>query len=81
MDGDHPIAWCHEMDSGRSLYTGGGHTDETFSEPAFRAHLLGALRWLSRQSDEPEPLGADPGRDSEGEDAESPSEPEASKAE
>ena len=56
MGGDHPIAWCHEMDSGRSLYTGGGHTNETFSEPAFRAHLLGALRWLSRQSDELEPV-------------------------
>lgn len=62
MQGDHPIAWCHEIDRGRSLYTGGGHTNESFSEPAFRAHLAGAVRWLDRASDDPpKPGGEDPG--------------------
>ena len=37
----HPIAWYREMKGGgKSIYTGGGHTDESYSEPAFREHLL-----------------------------------------
>ncbi|MER7402695.1 ThuA domain-containing protein [Streptomyces sp. NPDC000070] len=45
MQGDHPIAWCQNYQGGRSFYTGGGHTKESFAEPAFRAHLLGGIRW------------------------------------
>ncbi|HEY0637099.1 MAG TPA: ThuA domain-containing protein [Pseudonocardiaceae bacterium] len=44
MGHDHPIAWCKNYDGGRSWYTGGGHTDESFSEANFRAHLLGGIR-------------------------------------
>src|SRR5690606_33374246 len=44
MGHDHPIAWCHEYDGGRSWYTGGGHTSESFSEPAFREHILKGLQ-------------------------------------
>ncbi|MGB5819952.1 MAG: ThuA domain-containing protein [Saonia sp.] len=40
---DHPIAWYHEFDGGRSFYTAGGHTEESFSEPDFREHLLGGV--------------------------------------
>lgn len=37
----HPIAWYSEPEGGgRSIYTGGGHTEESYSEPAFREHLL-----------------------------------------
>ncbi len=43
--GDHPIAWCHEVGKGRSWYTGGGHTKESYAEPLFRAHMLGGVRW------------------------------------
>ena len=46
MNGDHPIAWCHEFEGGRSLYTGGGHTRESYVEPKFVAHLKGAVEWL-----------------------------------
>lgn len=46
MNGDHPIAWCHEYEGGRALYTGGGHTKESYREPKFRAHLKGSLEWL-----------------------------------
>lgn len=46
MGDDHPIAWFHEFDGGRSWYTGGGHTDESYSEPDFREHLLGGLRYV-----------------------------------
>ncbi|UFQ20450.1 MULTISPECIES: ThuA domain-containing protein [Streptomyces] len=46
MSGDHPIAWCQsDYQGGRSFYTGGGHTKESYAEPAFRRHLLGGLRW------------------------------------
>lgn len=44
MGHDHPIAWCHDFDGGRSWYTGGGHTEESFSEPEFLRHLLGGIR-------------------------------------
>lgn len=46
MSGDHPIAWCQsDYQGGRSFYTGGGHTKESYAEPAFRQHLLGGIRW------------------------------------
>jgi cytochrome c len=45
--GDHPIAWCHEFAGGRAWYTGGGHTSDSYAEPAFRQHLLGGIRWAA----------------------------------
>ncbi|WP_086695347.1 ThuA domain-containing protein, partial [Streptomyces recifensis] len=47
MNGDHPIAWCQSYQGGRAFYTGGGHTRESYADPAFRAHLLGGLRWAT----------------------------------
>jgi type 1 glutamine amidotransferase len=47
MGSYHPIAWCHEYEGGRAFYTGCGHTAESFEEPAFRRHLLGAIRWAA----------------------------------
>ncbi|RKN06461.1 DUF1080 domain-containing protein [Streptomyces radicis] len=47
MNGDHPIAWCKEYDGGRAFYTGGGHTEESYSEPEFVRHLLGGIRWAA----------------------------------
>lgn len=41
----HPAAWYQAFDGGRSFYTAGGHTAESFDEPEFRAHLLGGLRY------------------------------------
>lgn len=41
----HPIAWYHEFDGGRSFYTGGGHTSESFTEPLFLQHLLGGITY------------------------------------
>jgi type 1 glutamine amidotransferase len=45
MTGDHPIAWCQDYQGGRAFYTGGGHTKESYADPAFRRHLLGGIRW------------------------------------
>jgi cytochrome c len=40
----HPIAWCTRVGSGRSLYTALGHGAEAWSEPLYRAHVLGAVK-------------------------------------
>ncbi|MEJ1201067.1 MULTISPECIES: ThuA domain-containing protein [unclassified Streptomyces] len=47
MNGDHPIAWCKDYEGGRAFYTGGGHTEESYTDPAFRRHLLGGVRWAA----------------------------------
>jgi cytochrome c len=43
MGADHPIAWCQQIDRGRSWYTAMGHTAESYAEPLFRLHLLGGI--------------------------------------
>ena len=43
MGADHPIAWCQEIDGGRSWYTAMGHTKESYAEPLYRLHLLGGI--------------------------------------
>ncbi|MER7738234.1 lectin [Streptomyces sp. NPDC096538] len=47
MSADHPIAWCKDYAGGRAFYTGGGHTAESYADPAFRRHLLGGIRWAA----------------------------------
>ncbi|NBE84657.1 ThuA domain-containing protein [Micromonospora rubida] len=47
MGGDHPHAWCKTYNGGRSFYTGGGHTQSSYAEPAFRSHLLGGIRYAA----------------------------------
>jgi type 1 glutamine amidotransferase len=51
MAGDHPIAWCKDYQGGRAFYTGGGHTDESYGDSAFRRHLLGGIRWAAGLTD------------------------------
>jgi type 1 glutamine amidotransferase len=45
MGASHPIAWYHAFDGGKAWYTGMGHTNATFSEPAFLDHLAGGILW------------------------------------
>lgn len=45
--GDHPIAWCQQFEGGRSWYTAGGHTIESFAEPLFRAHIREGIAWAA----------------------------------
>jgi type 1 glutamine amidotransferase len=47
MGPHHPIAWAHEYDGGRSFYTAGGHTIESYSEEVFRGHIAAGLRWAA----------------------------------
>lgn len=52
---NHPSAWCKGVGRGRMFYTAGGHTKAAFAEPAFRAHLDGALAWLLEPGPAPIP--------------------------
>ncbi|MFF0311189.1 ThuA domain-containing protein [Streptosporangium sp. NPDC004379] len=47
MGGDHPITWCHAQSSGRAFYTGLGHTQESYADPAFRTLLVGGIRYAA----------------------------------
>lgn len=47
MGPGHPLVWCREIGLGRSFYTALGHRAEAYADPAFRAHLDGALRWTA----------------------------------
>lgn len=40
---NHPIAWYHDYQGGRSFYTGLGHVKEAYSDPLFLNHLLGGI--------------------------------------
>lgn len=46
VNGVFPLAWCHAFDGGRVFYTSLGHKIEHYSDPAFRQHLLGGIRWV-----------------------------------
>src|SRR5690606_28823238 len=43
--GEHPITWYHDYDGGRAFYTGGGHTNESFSEELYLKHLLAGIEY------------------------------------
>lgn len=43
--GVHPIAWFHDYDGGRAFYTGGGHTNESYSEELYLKHLLAGIQY------------------------------------
>jgi hypothetical protein len=47
MGDDHPVAWYHEFEGGRSWYTALGHTPESFAEPLFLFHLLGGIQYAA----------------------------------
>jgi type 1 glutamine amidotransferase len=47
MGADHPIAWCHPVAKGRAFYTAGGHTEGSWAERRFLAHVAGGLRWAA----------------------------------
>jgi type 1 glutamine amidotransferase len=45
-DGDYPQAWSRTFGKGRSFYTSLGHRDDIWStDPIFRAHVTGGIRW------------------------------------
>ena len=44
---DHPLAWYHTVGEGRAFYTALGHTEESFGEGEFLAHVLGGIRYAT----------------------------------
>jgi type 1 glutamine amidotransferase len=52
MGADHPLVWYRRHGRGRSFYTALGHATEAYDDPAFRAHLLGALQWAASWPEE-----------------------------
>ena len=47
MGADHPIAWCHNFEGGRSWYQGAGHVEGSYEDPAYLQHLLAGLEWTA----------------------------------
>ncbi|WP_326687047.1 ThuA domain-containing protein [Streptomyces sp. NBC_01795] len=47
MGEDHPLAWCQNYEGGRAFYTGAGHTKESYTDDAFRKHLLGGIQYAT----------------------------------
>ncbi len=45
MNNNHPMAWYHEFDGGRSFYTALGHTEASWSETLFLQHVLGGIKY------------------------------------
>jgi len=45
MEGEHPIAWRHQLGQGRALYSAIGHQGATYNIPEFRQLVTEALRW------------------------------------
>ena len=51
MGADHPVAWCQDLDGGRSFYTAVGHTAASFADTNVAEHLAGAIKWAAGRSD------------------------------
>ncbi len=52
---DHPIAWYHEFDGGRSWYTAMGHIGSHYEDPLFLSHLLGGIQYAMDIESPPPP--------------------------
>ncbi len=50
MGADHPIAWCHAYDGGRSWYTGLGHDKAMYRNRDFLTHLRQGLLYAAGRS-------------------------------
>ncbi|TGJ87159.1 hypothetical protein E0Z10_g1612 [Xylaria hypoxylon] len=48
MGSDHPLAWCRELDGGRTFYTALGHFAEAYQDKAFMTHVLNGILWAAR---------------------------------
>ena len=50
-DKDYAIAWCQEVEKGRTFFTSLGHRKEVWKDPRYQEHLLGGLKWAMKQAD------------------------------
>ena len=49
MPGEHPIAWTHTLGQGTIIYSGIGHTAQTYNLPQYREFLVRAINRLAGQ--------------------------------
>lgn len=42
---DHPLAWYHSFEGGRSFYTALGHRPEAYTNPLFLKHILAGIQY------------------------------------
>jgi len=56
IDGQSPLAWCHEFEGGRAWYTALGHQKEHYSDPVFTRHILGGILWAMGETNLPAKL-------------------------
>ncbi|MFF3126394.1 ThuA domain-containing protein [Streptomyces sp. NPDC057908] len=47
MGADHPISWCRNTEGGRVWATAMGHDTASYSEAAFRTHVIGGVKWAA----------------------------------
>ncbi len=47
MGANHPIAWYHQYDGGRSWYTAIGHTSASYYDRLFLSHLWGGIMYAA----------------------------------
>ncbi|GAA3768956.1 ThuA domain-containing protein [Plantactinospora mayteni] len=47
MGNDHPISWCRNIGTGKVWTTAMGHATASYSEPDFRNHVLGGVKWAA----------------------------------
>lgn len=63
MGTNHPISWFQQFGAGRSWYTGGGHTVESYQEVDFLQHLAGGILWAAARAGDYNRDGAVDGAD------------------
>ncbi|MEZ5044791.1 MAG: ThuA domain-containing protein [Saprospiraceae bacterium] len=54
MNNKHPMSWYHEFEGGRAFYTALGHTSESYTEPAFLAHLTDGIKYAIGENAKPD---------------------------
>jgi glucose/arabinose dehydrogenase len=45
LGAEHPMAWYHEYDGGRSFYTEFGHTEASYTDSNYLKHILGGIQY------------------------------------
>lgn len=50
MEGEHPIAWRHQLGQGRVFYSAIGHQGATYDIPEFQRLITSALDWAGKFS-------------------------------
>lgn len=49
-DNDYAIAWCREVEKGRTFYSSLGHRKDVWKDPRYQEHLVGGLKWAMKDA-------------------------------